>query len=93
MSRCCVGDKWPKNPLRLVASWCERWPLAGMANDSLKESRFHNQKHCELMRSSVPINLARKPTLGCTEMGGKSSGAPRCGSAMFSMSQKVLRLT
>lgn len=89
MSRCYAGDKWPKSALRLVVSWCERWPLAGLVNDGLKEICFHNEKHCALMRSSAPLNLGRNPALGCSEMGGKSSGAQH----HVPMSQKVLKLT
>lgn len=75
MSRCCAGGKWPKSPLRPVDSWHERWPLAAMVNDCLKESCFHNEKHCVLMRSSIPVSLARNPHGATRKWGGKSSRA------------------
>ena len=37
----------------------------GDVNDHLRESCFYSEKHCALMRSSVPVTLPRNPTVGC----------------------------
>jgi hypothetical protein len=47
----------------------------GDVNDHLRESCFYSEKHCALMRSSVPVTLPRNPTVGCAVAVQKWSGS------------------